>query len=1364
MVMNRTNDCAATSAFDFQLEGPTTAAGFVEAAADVPRAMIPPDRGRSHRGRAPTYRSASFRIVGGALEVLDPLSAQAPHASDGLLCALVIGVLRKYHREDRLVVGVMTSTAARGYPAVFPVVLECASTMGVAQLSEILTDVIARFAALAEPEFERLARQAALAPGESRCPYFDVAILTGRTATSIDISAYPVDACFRLEVAGSDIMGRVDYLESLFDPGTIHRIVGHLISIAHHAGKDPQRALRDTDLLSEKERSQILAFSTGRQVAFPLHRTLHGLFEDQVVRTPDHVAAIHGAESITYDSLNRRANRIAHLLTGRRLHRGEFVGVLLPRGIDFLAAILGVMKAGGAYVPLDPGYPRDRVVYMLADSQARCVISSVPLLSAYAEKLATLAPVPHVVCLDTAVPAAVDTRPPFRWSYGCDTLALAPTHNPEVAVNGRDRAYMIYTSGSSGRPKGAICRHDGALNHLFGELDELGVTGPFRFLQTAPSSSDISVWQFIAPLLFGGATVIVNRDDVVDPDRLLAEIRIHCVTLVEPVPSVLRAVLDYLDGSAGRAVALPDLRFMMCSGEALPTELADRWFVRYPNIPLANTYGPTEASDDITLAILHGALTDAPASVPIGRPLPNLTVAVLDPDMQLLPCGIPGEICVAGVGVGEGYWRQEERSRTAFVTCTLPGLGETGVYRTGDLGRWLTSGALEFLGRIDQQIKIRGHRVEPGEVEALLNDHPAISEAVVVSTRDTRGAHQLGAVYTLRPWQDAKPRDIRIHLANTLPEHMLPSWLVETGTIPRTPMGKVDRIAIAEMRPADRVGPNLAESRADSTETKLMASWEDALGRTGIGLDEDFFEIGGDSLLTLLVCEAAAKRGIKVRPWQIFRNPTISRLVASLGPQAAADNPTPAAVAEPVMDDMVWKALSTQVSSPLADSDDAYPLSPAQHDMYFQMLLIPRTAGVYVEQVAFDIEGDLDVPAFAAAWQEVVRSTEVLRTGFARLRRGEPVQFVVRSARVEVAVLKPSGLSADDWSRYWDRLQYEDRQQGFDLRRPPLARVTVVQRGSNSWRVLWTYHHLILDGWSEALVLKDVLLAYADKGAQRERRNVPITRYRDVVRWRRSGIRDETRCFWRTRLSKFQPPPPIQGEIVEHAVPGLDEPSHGEMSYRLSGAEREQWDRYRRSHGVTESAITHAAWALLLHRRTQSDDVAFGAVSAGRHIALPGIREVRGLVISTLPYRSRLEPDSAALPWVRSVQDQLAEMWEFDDAPVSAIQEWCQPSTARRALFETCVINGHYAGTSPAFWAVLGENLRLGGFALRTQPPYALSLVILQGEEPALRLVYDARRFSARYVARLLDEYLALVRAMVSGASCRVRDLIEVFP
>ncbi|MBK1783312.1 non-ribosomal peptide synthetase [Prauserella cavernicola] len=617
---------------------------------------------------------------------------------------------------------------------------------------------------------------------------------------------------------GPGLAIRLRYRTTAFDSGCAARIAGYHRTALAQLVADPDTAYAWQSLLSAAEIRYQREELAGPRRALPDFRA-HELFEQRVREQPDAVAAVHGGECWTYRQLNARANRLARALLARGLEPEGVVAVVTERDLDWLAGVLAILKAGGAYLPIEPRWPTERVAAALTRAGCELVITEPGVTAALEQALPAL---PRVTTL-----LAGEAAP-----YADDDLELSV---------GPDRlAYIYFTSGSTGEPKGAMCEHAGLLNHLLAKIDDLGVGEGDAVAQTAPQGFDISLWQLLAPLLVGGRTVLVAQEEILDAARFVDRVVEGEIAVLQVVPSYLEVVLSTLERHPR---ALPHLRCVSVTGEALKPGLARRWFRICPEITLVNAYGLTETSDDTNHEVMH----EAPAgTVPLGRPIRNVGIDLLDDHLSPVPLGAPGEITFSGVCVGRGYVNDPERTRRAF----LPDPHRQGLrlYRSGDHGRWRPDGKLEFLGRKDDQVKIRGFRIELGEVENALLRAPGVRDGAVVVAEHQSGSRNLVAFYSAA--DPVEPAVLRTRLEESLPPYMIPSAAHWRAHLPLTANGKIDRGALTTL--AGELGLVEEDHLAPRTpaERRLAAAWADVLGVSAsrIGRRDHFFELGGTSL------------------------------------------------------------------------------------------------------------------------------------------------------------------------------------------------------------------------------------------------------------------------------------------------------------------------------------------------------------------------------------------------------------------------------------------------------------------------------------------------------------------------------------
>lgn len=661
----------------------------------------------------------------------------------------------------------------------------------------------------------------------------------------------------------------------VFPEDSRSRVTQHFLRVLDAFLSDPTQPIGRISVLGPDERHRVLTEFNRTEMPFPLERTFADLWEAQVLRTPDRTAAVGEERALTYRELDGRANALAHRLQALGIGPDGLVGICLERSLDALVSLLAVTKAGGAWVPLDPTYPRDRLARILTDSRAPVVISRRLLLDFLPNLDA------HVIDLDTD-------------GGGSDSAA------PVRATRPQHLAYVMYTSGSTGAPKGAMVEHRGMLNHLLAKVQDLGLTDADTVAQTASLAFDISVWQCFAALLVGGRVHVVPDGVSQDPRRLLAAVDADGISVLEVVPSMLRAMNETLADAGARRPAFAVLRWLIATGEELAPSLCHQWLSMYPAIPLLNAYGPTECSDDVT----HHVITSPPAAgllrVPIGRPIANTRLYVLDQWLQPVPLGASGELCVGGIGVGRGYLHDPRRTAEVFVPDPYSPTPGSRLYRTGDRARFLPDGTIEFLGRLDHQIKIRGYRVEPGEIAAVLARHPTVRDCVVMARPDSRDQLRLVAYVIPVAGRHVVPAELRDFLRTALPEAMIPTAVVAIDAFPLTTNGKVDQRALPEPeRERGDASARFVPPRSEA-ERRLAEIWEELFDVRPIGVTESFFDLGGHSLMAVrLMTRITRVFGQELPLATLLGEPTIEILARRLERQASAEPWSPLVPIQP---------------------------------------------------------------------------------------------------------------------------------------------------------------------------------------------------------------------------------------------------------------------------------------------------------------------------------------------------------------------------------------------------------------------------------------------------------------------------------
>jgi amino acid adenylation domain-containing protein len=639
-------------------------------------------------------------------------------------------------------------------------------------------------------------------------------VFPGYGETSLSLTVLDAATSNNLELC-------LDVRSDLLDWVGGETMAGHFRTLLEAAISKPDQRISRLPLITETERHLLMQWNQ-TSVAGPSEQCVHQMFETQASRSPGAVAVVCGAQHLTYEALNRRANQLAHHLRKLGVGPETLVGICMTRGLDLVVALLGILKAGGAYVPLDPAYPFDRLAYMLEDTRVPLVLTQADLRAHVSR------PGRRIVCVD--VERAI--------------IAEECKEDPACDVAGHNLAYVIYTSGSTGRPKGVMIAHRGVCNYLHWRRAYFPLTEADAFLQTASIGFDDSVWEIFEPLSTGARLVLVDTGREHDIPCLVQLIKRHQITAVCFVPSLLQAFLEDTDVEACRHLAR-----VTTGGETLSAELEEQFFSRLPAARLYNGYGPTEAT--ISATFWRCGPGSRRRVVPIGRPIANMRVHVLDHDLQMAPVGMPGELYIGGAGLARGYLNQPQLTAERFVPDPYGGEPASMLYRTGDLGRWVPDGHLEFLGRLDHQVKLRGFRIEPGEIEAALRQHPAVRDAVVALRDDTPGGKRLVAYVVTRLGAAPSVSDLHGFLGRMLPRHMVPAAFVVLDRLPLAPNGKVNRAALPAPNPGRPALEHAFATPGTRVEERLAAIWAEVLGLEQVGIHDNFFELGGHSLLAV---------------------------------------------------------------------------------------------------------------------------------------------------------------------------------------------------------------------------------------------------------------------------------------------------------------------------------------------------------------------------------------------------------------------------------------------------------------------------------------------------------------------------------
>ena len=1133
--------------------------------------------------------------------------------------------------------------------------------------------------------------------------------------------------CNVLEFEGGLLLdwdGRAD----LFAEATIARFATGFLALLRSLLANPQLPVRLLEVMPAAEKRRLLTDWNATARVLPT-TCVHQLFEAQAAATPDATAVLFaGDRRIDYAQLNGRANQLAHRLLALGARPDAPVAIALERSPELIVALLAVLKAGAAYLPLDPSYPDERLAFMLEDSQARILLTQ----SHLPDRLPRIAE--HVLCLDD-------------WS----ALAEVPEHNPQRPVAPGHLAYIIYTSGSTGRPKGVMIEHRGLSNYLLWAIEAYGPAAAEASPVHSSISFDLTVTSIYPPLLSGGYVELLPED--IGGEALLAALREkRRRSLVKITP----AHLELLGRQLGPDELAGGSKTLVIGGENLLAETLAPWRRHAPSTRLINEYGPTET---VVGCCVYEARPEDPHSgaVPIGRPIANTRLYVLDHDLQPTPIGVPGELHIGGAGLARGYWNRPELTAEKFIADPFSDRPGDRLYKTGDLARYRPDGNLECLGRLDQQVKIRGFRIELGEIEAALASHPRIGEAVVIAREDA-GPLSLAA-YLVPAAAAAVPpvAELRAFLQKTLPDYMLPAAFVVLEALPLTANGKVDRRAL----PAPEQDGTATAPPRTPLEEILAGLWGQVLQQSSPGIHDNFFALGGHSLLaTQLTARLRDALAITVPVRWLFETPTIAELAPRIGalerfsPAPAPENRIPAAAVR-ITPDMLPLAVLPQsaidriaatVDGGAPNIQDIYPLTPPQAGILFHHRL-HSTGDPYLSHalLAFDSRPRCD--AFVAALQAVVDRHDILRSAVVWEELSEPMQVVWRRAALPVEIQHFAPAAGPVAEQLRDYLH--PRHTRLDLSRAPLLRLVLAQDGER-WLLLFLSHHLIMDHTTLDLVLDEIAARLRGDGQPLP----PPTPFRNFVAQARGGApAEEHAAFFRAMLGDIDTP---TAPFDLHDVRG-DGAASVEAHRALPADLAPRLRRQARRAGATPAALFHLAWALVLSRCCGQDAAVFGTVLFGRLQGGEGVEGALGMFINTLPLRVDCDgrPVAEAL---RETQQRLLALLRHEHASLGLAQR-CSGIPAPAPLFST-LFNYRHGHASQAGARLEGiELLRLDE---RSNYPICLSVDDL-GEDFALTAQVDAAVDPERLCAFMCQALESLVAALEAAPDTPLCAL-EVLP
>lgn len=1138
---------------------------------------------------------------------------------------------------------------------------------------------------------------------------FEIPSTTAYQISQLSLTAPTSKYDLTLEATDHDqeIHLRFEYNTQLFLPQTITRMASHLQHILLAMTQSVTQPICRINLLSHAEQHRLLYTLNDTSADFPHTQTLHGIFEQQVAATPDHIAVIFREQQLTYTTIAQHANALALQLVQAGVKPGDIVAIVADRSAALSIGILAILKAGAAYLPVSPAYPSDRIQYMLEDSKATV------LLTEHAHQ--------HKIVFNSTT-LLLD-----------DALQQQAATGPDISVSAASLAYVIYTSGSTGKPKGAMISHRAAVNRIWWMQQQYPLSSHDVILQKTPYTFDVSVWELFWWAFAGASVCFLEPDGEKDPATIMNAVARYQVTTLHFVPSMLQVSLEFLKAYPGKW-NLHSLKRVFASGEALQPQQVDsfRECLQKPyGATLHNLYGPTEAAIDVTWFDCPD--TPAAASIPIGKPISNIRLYILDSNGNLQPEGIPGELYISGTGVGEGYLNRPDLTAEKFLPDPFfPGQR---MYRTGDLTRWCPDGNIAYLGRIDHQVKIRGYRIEPGEIAQQLLKVSGITEAIVTAWTAPAAQPLLCAYYVAT--RNIDEQHLRDQLSQELPEYMIPAHFIRIDRVPLSPNGKADLKALPIPAP-DHNNSITITAPANEVEVSLLHIWKEVLHTDQIGTTHPFFTLGGDSIKAIQVAAKAALHGIEVSVKDIFRYPSIRQLatVATILPTSRNTRYTPL------------------LQHP---STGTYGLSPMQSGILFHDMTLHAT-GAYHVQMILHLDSSMQSALLENCYRILIHTHDILRTTFRHQGLIQPRQDVQADIVPHFYFRDISDDNTATQQATLKEILQADMLAPYDLATGPLHRMYLLHTAPEQCSLIFSFHHIILDGWSLIMLLQDLLKTYHHLSAGNAALSVRPQQFSSYLRWLDSQSRQSALDYWTGYLSHYSQRTTVNRLKKQHGTYQVQEQQHTIPAVIYDGlktlAQQQQ---------VTVNNILQAAWGILLQRHNNTDDVVYGAVRSNRPWTIPQIDTIAGIFINTLPVRIQCTPDTLFSELVQAVQTHALSADQYAYLPLADIQ---QCSELKQGLIDHILVFENYPVDQGLLrqHSTAGQQLKIREAIFNEQTHYDLNVIIVPQQELRIRFNYNQSVYHDTQIVHLAAGLEEILRCITTQAATLIKDISVISP
>ncbi|MFB2973200.1 amino acid adenylation domain-containing protein [Aerosakkonema sp. BLCC-F183] len=1098
------------------------------------------------------------------------------------------------------------------------------------------------------------------------------------------------------------------YDKNYYSAEAIARLAGEFETLLANAIENPKSAIAQLEILSPSERQQLLVEFNNTKSNYSNDKCIHQLFEEQVERTPARIALVFENQQLTYSELNARANKLAHYLQRLGVKPEVLVGLYLEKSLESIIGLLGILKAGGAYLPLDPALPTEGLVTRLQDAQVSLVLTQKHLVNTLPKLNA------QIICLDK------------DW----DVIAQESDANPSSEVTIENLIYVLFTSGSTGKPKGVAVEHRQLLNYLNAIAQTLNLPTDANYAIVSTLAADLGNTVIFPSLCNGGCLHIISQECASDSQAFAEYCRQHPIDCLKIVPSHLSALLN----SSPNPSILPRQKLIL-GGETASWKLIDLIRHLSPKCTIFNHYGPTETTVGVTTFTVKNNSHPWAKTVPLGRPIANIQLYILDSHLQPVPIGCPGELYIGGASLARGYFNQPELTAERFISHPFSDEPNAKLYKTGDLVRYLPDGNLEFIGRIDNQVKIRGFRIELGEIEAALRQHPGVREVVVLASED-KSDNQCLIAYIV-PDEKSDYNTLRHFLREKLPEYMMPSAFVMLKSLPLTPNGKVDRVALSELDRTQQELQRTFVAPRTPVEEILAGIWAKILGLAQVSIHDNFFDLGGHSLLATQVISRMRETFKLELPLRcLFESPTVAELAEKIANY-----------------NQIEQALSSQIQR--VSRDRELPLSFAQQRLWFLHQLEPDSPAYNLPKTV-RLRGKLNIAALEGSLREVMRRHEILRTNFT-VKNGKPVQIIDSNTIIELPVIDLQELPETEREAEALRLATIEAQRPFDLANDCLLRCNLVKLDAEDYLLVLTLHHIISDGWSTAVLIREVATLYQSfcNETPSPLPELPI-QYADFAVWQQQWSEEYLEnqlTYWKQQLTGDLP---ILELPSDRPRPTVQTFNGSTRSLQLSPSLSESLKNLSQQQGVTLFMTLLAAFKTLVYRYTGQEDILVGTPIANRD--RQEIEQLIGFFVNTLVLRTNLAGNPSFPELLKRVREVALGAYAHQNLPFEKLVDELQPQRdlSHTPLFQVMFVLQN-APTTP---------LELPGLSLKPleinskTAKFDLTLYIEETDTGLLaNLEYNTDLFDATTINRMLGHYQRLLSSIVANSHRRLSEL-----